>query len=130
MENLRWVTCWSLLQLFDGTCADFTTFSYESLVPRRVISWYEHTNSLFIKYSLLKLHEIYSNAVSIKVFRARMANQFNPLHTINTRKRDQMQPVYLKLTVSQRAISFFWSQAQGMEPIAWEYKKNSNYWQV
>ena len=35
-----------------------------------------------------------------------MANQFNPSHTMNTRNRDQMQPVYQRLTMSQRAISF------------------------
>ena len=61
----------------------------------------------FFKYSLVKLHEIYSYAVCIKMFKARKANQFKPSHTINTRNRDQMQPVYLKLTMSQRAISFF-----------------------
>jgi len=35
-----------------------------------------------------------------------MANQFSTSHTINTRNRDQMQPVYQRLRMSQRAISF------------------------
>ena len=35
-----------------------------------------------------------------------MANQINPSHTINTKNKDQMQPVYQRLTKSQPAISF------------------------
>ena len=60
----------------------------------------------FLKYSLLKLNEIYNYAVCIQMFKARMANEFNPSHTINTKNREQMQPVYQRLTMSQRAISF------------------------
>ena len=40
------------------------------------------------------------------MFKARMANQINPSHIINTRNRDEMQPGYQTLTMSQRAISF------------------------
>ena len=40
------------------------------------------------------------------MFKAIMANKFNPTHTINTSNRDQMQPVYQRLPKSQRAISF------------------------
>ena len=54
----------------------------------------------------MKLNEIYIYAVCIQMFKARMTNQFKPSHTINTRDRDQMQPVYQRLRMSQRAISF------------------------
>ena len=40
------------------------------------------------------------------MLKARRANQFNPSHIINTRNRDLMQPVYQRLTLLQRAISF------------------------
>ena len=38
------------------------------------------------------------------MFKAIMANHRNPSYTINTRNRGQMQPVYQRLTISQRAI--------------------------
>ena len=38
------------------------------------------------------------------MLKARMANQFNPSHINNTINRDQMQPVYQRQTMSQRAI--------------------------
>ena len=55
----------------------------------------EHTNQLFLICSLLKLNEIYSYIVCI----------INS-HIINSRNRDQMQPAYQRLAMSQQAISF------------------------
>ena len=53
----------------------------------------EHTNPLFLEYSILKLNEIYTYVVCFQMFKARMANEFDPSPIINTRNRDQMQPV-------------------------------------
>ena len=63
----------------------------------------------FFKYYMLKLNGVYTYAVCTQMLKARMANQFNTSHSINTRMRDLMQPVYdvyPRLTMSQRAISF------------------------
>ena len=40
------------------------------------------------------------------MFKPSMTIHFNPTHTIYIRNREQMQPVYQRLTMSQRAIPF------------------------
>ena len=57
--------------------------------PKRIIRTIDgapyrgHTNPLFVKYPILSLNEIYTYAVCIQRFKARMANQLNPSHIIN-----------------------------------------------
>ena len=65
-----------------------------------------HTSPLFAQLGLLKLYDIYRFHVLVFMYKAISLGHFGIQHNLNTRQQDMANPVFQRLSKSQRAISY------------------------
>ena len=93
-------------------------FKLQKRVVRTIakVSRTEHTTPLFLRFNLLKLEDIYKYSIAVYMFKNRNYFSSNG-HLHNTRNRNQLVPVYHRLTQTQKAISFMGPKIWNQIPI-------------
>ena len=69
-------------------------------------SYFSHTNILFLQGDFLKLDDMYRFSVGIYMFKNSNLDIFYADHSYNTRNRDQANPIFQRLTLTQHSIFF------------------------
>ena len=69
-------------------------------------SYLSHTNNLFLQGNILKLVDIYKFSVGVFMFKNSNLEVFYSNHDYNTRNRDQPNPTFQRLTLTQHSIFF------------------------
>lgn len=72
----------------------------------------EHTDPLFSKLKILKLHDIYIYFISIYMHKCLKNGEYQPAHHRNTRYQGQAQPVFQRLAQGQQSVPY-------MGPTTW-----------
>ena len=73
-----------------------------------------HTSPLFYDLNLLKFHDIYKFHVLVFIFKSISEGHFKIGHNLNTRQQNLAEPIFQRLSLTQRSLSYigpvFWNQ--------------------
>ena len=65
-----------------------------------------HTNSLFLKFEILKFEDVYKFFISVYMFKALQQGLFSNSHNLNTRNSNLATASFHRLTSTQHSVSF------------------------
>ena len=66
----------------------------------------EHTSPLFKQFNILKLKDIYNFSLLVRTFKSRVEGRYRRQSMYPTRDENLCQPVYQRLTQTQRSVSY------------------------
>ena len=67
---------------------------------------FEHTSPLFHRLNILKLEDLYKFQLSVFMYKSVARGEYSVQHSLNTRSRNLAAPLFHRLTLTQRAVSF------------------------